>query len=363
MFDMEQAETKDLILHIFKRLFSEPAYRSYPHAGLALQAYHRNTERDIQDLVGWVRDRGVPMTIRLVKGAYWDSDTVRYRQAGWPSPLFEVKAETDANYERLIPILFEHVDLIRPAFGTHNLRTLAAVEAHAESLGLAPEAREYQMIFGMAEPFQQAMVKMGRRVRLYTPVGRLLPGMAYLVRRLLENTSNESFLKKEYVESQPLTLLLAPPQTSTPHPSIKTMDHGHGFVNEPHGDFSQADVRDAMRAGIVSVQSQLGRRWEGRTSNLVLTGPWLESRNPCRPDEVVAHVQSAAVSDLDPIIDRVLRQWENWRHTAPEARSDILRKTAGEMSRRRCELASWPRCSPGRPGIPRPAGTRRRWPS
>ena len=144
IFDMEQAETKDLILHIFKQLFAEPAYRGYPHAGLALQAYHRETERDIQDLVAWVRTHGrAPITIRLVKGAYWDSDTVRYRQAGWPPPLFEHKAETDIQYERLIPVLFEHSDLIRPAFGTHNLRTLAAIEAHAESQGLGPEAREY----------------------------------------------------------------------------------------------------------------------------------------------------------------------------------------------------------------------------
>ena len=158
-----------------------------------------------------------PITIRLVKGAYWDSDTVRYRQAGWPPPLFEHKAETDIQYERLIPVLFEHSDLIRPAFGTHNLRTLAAIEAHAEALGLAPDRREYQMIFGMAEPVQHAMVKLGRRIRLYCPVGRLLPGMAYLVRRLLENTSNESFLQKEYVESQPLTRLLAPPAASAQH--------------------------------------------------------------------------------------------------------------------------------------------------
>ncbi|MDH4083816.1 MAG: proline dehydrogenase family protein [Nitrospira sp.] len=349
IFDMEQAETKSLILDIFKRLFNEPAYRSYPYAGLALQAYHRNTERDIQDLVGWVRDRGVPITIRLVKGAYWDSDTVRYRQAGWPSPLFELKAETDRNYERLIPVLFEHIDLIRPAFGTHNLRTLAAVEAHAELLDLPPDAREYQMIFGMAEPFQQAMVKLGRRVRLYAPVGRLLPGMAYLVRRLLENTSNESFLKKEYVESQPLPQLLAPPQTSPLHPPLNTTKHARSFANEPHGDFSQTDVREAMHAGIVSVRSQLGRRWEYSTSDSRLTGPWLESRNSCKPEEVVAQVQSAAISDLNPAIDQALHGWESWRRTGPEVRSDILRKAAAEMSRRRYELAAWEIFEVGKP--------------
>lgn len=347
IFDMEQAETKDLILHIFKQLFAEPAYRSYPYAGLALQAYHRETERDVKELVAWARTRHAPITIRLVKGAYWDADTVRYRQAGWPPPLFEHKGETDLHYERLIPVLFEHSDLIRPAFGTHNLRTLAAIEAHAESRGLAPDAREYQMLFGMAEPFQQAMVKLGRRVRLYSPVGPLLPGMAYLVRRLLENTSNESFLQKEYVESQPLAQLLAPP--TAPTPFQRTTSNEESFSNEPHSDFSQAEVRQAMRSSIGSVQSQLGRQWHGAASGSRLTGPWLESHNPCRPNEVVAKVQSAALSDLDHIIEQALKQWDPWRRKAPEARSEILRKAASAMSHNRFDLAAWEILEVGKP--------------
>jgi len=349
IFDMEQAETKNLLLDMFKRLFDEPAYRAYPYAGLALQAYHRDTERDIHDLLAWVRRRGVPITMRLVKGAYWDSDTVRYRQAGWPVPLFEQKTETDVNYERLIGVLFQHTSLIRPAFGTHNLRTLAAVEATAESLGLASDAREYQMIFGMAEPFQQAMVKLGRRIRLYTPVGRLLPGMAYLVRRLLENTSNESFLRKEYVESQPLTRLLAPPAAVAHRPDAKAPGGEHSFVNEPHSDFSHANVRSAMQAGIASVRSQLGRRWEGNTSDLTLTGPWLESHNPCRPDELVAQVRSASVADLDAAIQQAHAQFDRWRRRSPEMRAGILRDAASEMSRRRFELAAWEIFEVGRP--------------
>ncbi|MDH4249719.1 MAG: proline dehydrogenase family protein [Nitrospira sp.] len=348
IFDMEQAETKDLILHIFKQLFTEQAYRSYPYAGLALQAYHRETERDVQDLVAWTRTRQAPITIRLVKGAYWDSDTVRYRQAGWPPPLFGHKAETDIQYERLIPVLFEHADLIRPAFGTHNLRTLAAIEAHAEARSLAPEAREYQMIFGMAEPFQQAMVKLGRRVRLYSPVGRLLPGMAYLVRRLLENTSNESFLQKEYVQSQPLAQLLAPP-TGPPQLQHTTTNGGKGFGNEPHSNFSQTAVRKSMQASIGSVQSLLGREWHGGALGIRLTGPWLESRNPCKPTEIVARVQSAAVSDLDRVIEQALTQWDPWRQKAPQARSEILRQAALEMSHRRYELAAWEIFEVGKP--------------
>lgn len=349
IFDMEQAETKNLLLDIFKRLFAEPSYRTYPYAGLALQAYHRETERDIQDLLAWARKRDVPIAIRLVKGAYWDSDTVRYRQAGWPVPLFEQKAETDINYERLIRVLFQHPDLIRPAFGTHNLRTLAAIEAVAESVGLAPEAREYQMIFGMAEPFQQAMVKLGRRVRLYTPVGRLLPGMAYLVRRLLENTSNESFLRKEYVESQPLTRLLAPPAAVAEPAGAKAASGVQGFVNEPHSDFSDANVRSAMQAGIASVRSQLGRCWEADSSEPRLTGPWLASHNPSRPHEMVAQVRSAAVADLDRAIQLAGARFDDWRRRPLERRAEILREAASAMTRRRYELAAWEIFEVGKP--------------
>ena len=345
IFDMEQAETKNLILNIFKRLFSEPSYRAFPYAGLALQAYHRETEQDIHDLLTWTHARGVPITVRLVKGAYWDSDTVRYRQAGRPVPLFEHKTETDINYERLIPILFRNADRIRPAFGTHNLRTLAAIEAHAESLGLAPDAREYQMIYGMAEPFQQAMVKLGRRVRLYTPVGQLLPGMAYLVRRLLENTSNESFLQKEYVQSQPLSQLLAPP-AAVAHSSIAATSVSRSFASEPHSDFSQPPIREAMQAAITSVRSQLGRRWHNPHE---LTGSWIDSRNPYGPNEVVAEVQSASASDLDNAINQALARWDHWRRMVPETRSDIMRKAASEMSRRRLELAAWEIFEVGKP--------------
>jgi RHH-type transcriptional regulator, proline utilization regulon repressor / proline dehydrogenase / delta 1-pyrroline-5-carboxylate dehydrogenase len=349
IFDMEQAETKSLLLDIFKRLFAEPVYRAYPYAGLALQAYHRETEQDVQNLLSWVRTRGAPITIRLVKGAYWDSDSVRYRQAGWPFPLYEQKADTDLNYERLIALLFEQTDLIRPAFGTHNLRTLAVIEAQAESRGLPPASREYQMIFGMAEPFQQAMVKLGRRVRLYCPVGKLLPGMAYLVRRLLENTSNESFLRKEYVESQPLAQLLAPPAPHTHHHDADRPQNARHFSNEPHSDFSQASVRSAMQTGIDSVRSQLGRCWAPSAAQPNLTGPWLDSHNPARPDELVAQVRSATVGDLDAAIRLVVAQFENWRRQPPAARADILYRAASEMQRLRFELAAWEIFEVGKP--------------
>ncbi|MGH7181138.1 MAG: proline dehydrogenase family protein [Nitrospiraceae bacterium] len=350
IFDMEQAETKALLVEIFTRLFMEPSYRIYPYAGLALQAYHRETAGDIEMLLAWVRRRGVPITIRLVKGAYWDSDTIRYRQRGWVVPLFEHKGETDANYESLTHLILSQASLIRPAFGTHNLRSLAYIEAIAESLGLPPKTWEYQMIFGMAEPFQQAVTKLGRRLRLYTPVGDLLPGMAYLVRRLLENTSNESFLRKEYVESQPLSALLAPPVLEglcQTQPSLHTVRQD--FQNEPLRDFSQADSRAAMQNALANVRSQLGRQWRPSSTGLRLNGSLIESRNPGRPDEVVGGLSSASVEDVEQAVRLAVHAGKSWRDTTTEQRIEILRAAASLMRGRRDELAAWEIFECGKP--------------
>ena len=352
IFDMEQADTKTLLVEIFTRLFAEPSYKAYPYAGLALQAYHLETERDIEELLPWVHRRGAPITIRLVKGAYWDSDMIRYRQRGWAVPLFEQKVLTDANYEALTHLILSQTSLIRPAFGTHNLRTLAHIEAVAESLGLPPETWEYQMIYGMAEPFQHAVTQHGRRLRLYTPVGDLLPGMAYLVRRLLENTSNESFLRKEYVESQSLSTLLAPPV----HEGLSQKQHlvsqpagMQEFSNEPQRDFSQAGSRVAMQQALAAVRSQLGRQWTSSSEGLRLTGPGIESRNPGRPDEVVGRLSSASSEDVEQAVRRAVQAREAWRDTTTERRVDIMRAAAALMRTKRDELAAWEIVECGKP--------------
>ncbi len=347
IFDMEQAETKDLLIDIFKALFMEPAYRAWPHAGLAIQAYHRRSGSDVDVLLDWVRARGAPITIRLVKGAYWDADTIRYRQHGWPSPLFAYKFETDAAYETLVARLLAAHSEIRPAFGTHNLRTLAFIEAVAESLGLDAAVWEYQMIYGMAEPFQQAMVQRGRRLRLYTPVGELLPGMAYLVRRLLENTSNESFLRKEYLESQPLSVLLAPPsshQAGAAHSASEIE-----FQNEPLRDFSQADQRAAFAQALDEVRSQLGRQWPVTGRQKSSGGGLLTSRNPGRPDEVIGSVPAASVDEIERAVARARRAWTHWREQSAETRSETLLCAASLMRTRRDRLAAWEIFECGKP--------------
>lgn len=348
IFDMEQAETKDLLLELFRNLFDEPAFRTFPQAGVAMQAYHRETDQDIRSLVAWAERRNCPITIRLVKGAYWDSDTVRYRQAGWPVPLFEHKAETDANYESLVPLLLDHRQIIRPAFGTHNLRTLAVIEAAAEAHQCSPETVEYQMIYGMAEPFQHAMVSHGRRVRLYAPIGRLLPGMAYLVRRLLENTSNESFLRKEYVESQSLTTLLASPAVPATAPPSAT-DKRDSFVNEPHSDFSRQECRTAMQTALEQVRAKLGRTWPSMVRWKQLSGAVMTSRNPARPDEVAATVQAASPTDVAAAVGSAVAAGTAWGLRPAAERIAMMRRAATLMRERRYELAAWEIVEVGKP--------------
>ncbi len=358
IFDMEQAETKDLIVSIFMRLFEEEPYRTFPHAGIALQAYRTDTGDDVQRLLAWTKQRAVPMTIRLVKGAYWDSDAIRYRQRGWPMPLFEQKSQTDVNYESLVRVLLEQSHLIRPAFGTHNLRSLAVIEAVAEALSLPPAVWEYQMIYGMAEPFQHAMSDRGRRLRLYAPVGELLPGMAYLVRRLLENTSNESFLRKEYVESQPLSLLLAPPDGALSQPtSSAPVEHKSSpytssteFVNEPVADFSRASVRAAMVNAIDRRRTHLGERLDVSPLAVHLpTGPDLSTYDPSRPDQRVAVVQTYQPADVAALMKIAEAHAEAWSGRPVADRVAVMRKAAALMRDRRWDLAAWEVFEEGKP--------------
>ena len=166
---------------------------AYSFGGIALQAYLKNTKEDLLGLINWARENGRRVTVRLVRGAYWDHETVISLRQGWPVPVFRQKEETDRNFGELTDILLENTDLVRTAIATHNIRSISHAIALAESKGLPKEAFEFQMINGTAEPVRRALHQMGHRVRVYAPFEELIPGMAYLIRRLLENSTNVSF--------------------------------------------------------------------------------------------------------------------------------------------------------------------------
>ena len=165
--------------------------------------------------------------VRLVKGAYWDTETVEAEARGWEAPVFENKAETDANYERLARQLHAHHGTLRAAFATHNVRSLAAAVVDGRRAGIPDNGYEVQLLYGMAEPVHEAVRLAGFRLRVYAPMGELVPGMAYLVRRLLENTSNESFVRHHFAAREGLDAVPvapAPTAISGPPPAARRED-------------------------------------------------------------------------------------------------------------------------------------------
>lgn len=212
--DLEHHSLRAATFEIFQRLLSEADLRDWPDVGIVVQAYLRDSRQDLDTILAFARRRGLPIAVRLVKGAYWDHETQLAAKQGRPSPVWSEKWQSDANYESLSRVMIENSDVILPAFGSHNVRSLAHAIAVADRLGLPPRTIELQALFGMGDPLKTALVKMNQRLRVYCPMGAWVPGVAYLVRRLLENTANESFLRQSFLENADEDQLLLRPEQS-----------------------------------------------------------------------------------------------------------------------------------------------------
>jgi proline dehydrogenase len=210
--DMESLDSREAVLELVLELLSEDEFATGPSTGLVLQAYLRDSPEQLDEILRWAgaSTRTPPLTIRLVKGAYWDHELVEARQHGWSVPVFEVKADCDRNFEELTRRLLAARPAVRVAVASHNLRSVAHAIAVNRLSGAEDRDLELQVLRGLGDELQEALAARGHRVRTYCPVGDLVAGMAYLVRRLLENTSNESFLN-EQARGTPLAALLAAP--------------------------------------------------------------------------------------------------------------------------------------------------------
>ena len=210
--DMESLDSREAVLELVLEVLAEPEFAGGPSTGIVLQAYLRDSPEQLTTILDWAERsaRTPPLQIRLVKGAYWDHELVQARQHGWSVPVFEVKADCDRNFEALTRRLLQARPLVRVAVASHNLRSVAHAIAASRRLGAEDRDLELQVLRGLGDELQDALASKGFRVRTYCPVGDLVAGMAYLVRRLLENTSNESFLH-EQARGVPLEELLAAP--------------------------------------------------------------------------------------------------------------------------------------------------------
>ena len=355
--DMEHYDVKDLTLDLARDLLGDPEFADMP-AGVVVQAYLKDSRDDLADLIAFSESRAAPLTVRLVKGAYWDTETVVARAEGWPVPVYERKDETDANFERCVRLLHDHHGVVRAAFGTHNLRSLAYAVEYARSRGIADHGFEIQMLHGMAEPVHAAVRRVGLRLRVYAPVGDLVPGMSYLVRRLLENTANESFLRQRFVEGRDLDEVLEPPEAevlppaerSTRRPPTDPADPGP-YPHEPLAEWRRASARTDLEVAVARVAgSGMGRAVpaviDGRE---VRTAATIASVDPACPSTTVAVSASCGPSEAEAALEAARKAWPAWRRAPARERAAVLFRAAEWMRARRADLAALEAFEAGKP--------------
>jgi len=361
-FDMESYAHKNITLELFKTIFTEAEFKDWPHAGIVIQAYLRDAETDLRSLIDWGRARGTRFTVRLVKGAYWDYETIKSRQNGWNCPVYFQKPESDVNFEALSRVLLENESIVTAAFGSHNVRSIAHAQAFADELGIDRSRFEFQLLYGMAGPIKRALVEMGYRVREYCPVGELLPGMSYFVRRLLENTSNEGFLRAKFSENVSAEELLRDPKElvrqnraqlpETTIPAITEDRHhkngasiesppGDIYENSPLVNFVYQESQEKMRTALREMHNRFGEKYP-----LVIGGEkvWTDkltpSVNPSAPKEVVGYVAEAGIPEAERAVKAARTAFDKWSRTPSEERARLLERAAAIMDRRRYELSA-----------------------
>ncbi|MDQ6798798.1 MAG: bifunctional proline dehydrogenase/L-glutamate gamma-semialdehyde dehydrogenase [Actinomycetota bacterium] len=356
--DAEHYEVKDLTLQLFQELLSENEFAE-TEAGIVVQAYLNDSHADLAGLVAFSASRVRPLTVRLVKGAYWDTETVVARAQGWPVPVYQEKAQTDANYERCVRLLHDHHGRVRAAFGTHNLRSLAYAVEYARSLGIDDRGFEIQMLHGMAEPVHAAVRRLGLRLRVYAPVGELVPGMAYLVRRLLENTANESFVRQRFVEGRELDEMLRPPTAAEP-PDPETTPRAATDPTDPTepGLYRREPLaewrHEAVRATFSAAVDRVGRQAtvevpaviDGRE---VMTTSTIWSVDPADPTRNLAVSAACDRAQVDDAVAAADRSWPAWRRTPVGERAAVLFRAAGWLRERRADIAALEVFEAGKP--------------
>ncbi len=329
-FDIEQFAIKELVLRTFERCCERFEF----HAGIALQAYLRSAAADAERLIGWAQRHERVITVRLVKGAYWDYETIHAQQQGWPCPVWSSKAATDACFEDLVGRFIAAAPTtpgsggVRLALGSHNVRSINCAVAHLERTSLPMSALELQMLYGMAEPLKEVAVARGLRLREYVPIGAMIPGMAYLVRRLLENTSNESWLKAGFLQGASNEILLRRPEpraepcaeggveTREPaaalrpvslRPGAAAICGGRPFASEPLRDFHDARQFDAFASAVSAATV------------------------PAAP---------VSVADIEPHLVRAEAAARGWAATSVVRRAEILVEAAAVLRGKRDEVAA-----------------------
>lgn len=341
--DMEQYDFKHIVLACFRQIIMEDEFKTWPNIGLAMQAYLKDTLEDLQQLISLVKERGTAVTIRLVRGAYWDYETVVARQNNWPCPVWENKNDTDYNFEQCLYLLLTSPETIHTAIASHNARSIAYAMALIDQLNIQTDQFEFQMLYGMADSLKQALVKLNYRLRVYVPYGETLPGMAYLVRRLLENSSGQNMLDSGFGDQNSLfdKHCFDAPISSQSSVQLKNISDT-SFKNIPLLRFTNKAQRKKFASTIQQVKQYLGKSYP-----LIINGKEIycdnkiTSLNPANPAQLVGQVSSADQSHADLALDSAREIFPYWSNTSVRQRADYLRRVATLLKTRRMEFAAW----------------------
>lgn len=344
--DPEEFEYRDITLKILKEVLMEDAYLGLENVGIAVQCYLKDSLAIIEDLARWSKARGAlaeqhgwttpgqrgrSIPIRLVKGAYWDAENFRHHKLGYPLPVFSEKWMSDVNYEKTIDLVLSRADHLRAAIASHNVRSLAYAISQAQK---HHRPMEVQMLYGMAPDTEAALVAMGIPVWMYTPMGKLLPSMAYLARRILENASQSSFLLQRLKGANLDDLLRdpteghdvsiwPPPEPQQPlHGVRRVTDLDSPFRNEPLVDYANWGNLETIKIALARLSSLFAKR--ELTSQAIINGKtyrsgsyypqMFASSNPSKPSELITRSYNSRGEAVKAAVAAARAGLPAWHH-------------------------------------------------
>ncbi|MCY4321473.1 MAG: proline dehydrogenase family protein [Bdellovibrionaceae bacterium] len=335
--DMEQYKFKTLFLETFKELLMEKELKNYPHFGIVIQAYLKDSFEDLKQLEEFSNKRGQKLTVRLVKGAYWDSEVLLAKQKNWPIPVWTKKEETDANFENCLSFLFEESQNIKIAVGSHNIRSVACALAYHQKY--PDKSLEFQVLYGMAEGLAHSLKEKDYLVRLYCTVGDLIPGMSYLVRRLLENSANQSFILNSFIKNQTPEKLLMAPKRKKLTKELKTTQNS--FSNFPVLDFNIKENRKKFQQALDDWKDKFPlevplvlKGLEEKSSQI------FERENPSRISQIISQNYFSDKNQAEKAITIANDFFKEWKEWKAEDRIFCLKKLSKLMEKKLFELSA-----------------------
>ncbi len=344
--DAEESDRLDLSLDILEALCADPALDGWRGLGFVVQAYQKRAPFVLDWLIDLAARTSHRLMVRLVKGAYWDSEIKRAQVDGQQDfPVFTRKPHTDVSYLACARKMLDAGDKIFPQFATHNAATLAAILAMAGP-NFAIGDYEFQCLHGMGEPLYDEVVgpaKLNRPCRIYAPVGTHETLLAYLVRRLLENGANASFVHRIQDVAISIADLTADPVAQVgrenplgaPHPAI-ALPHalfGPSRKNSAGLDLSNEATLQTLSETLADTTRQL---WRAGTGDAAPS----DIRNPANPDDLVGHVINSTPAEIDAALTRAAAVAAAWQATPPPDRAAFLLRAADLLEARSNNLLS-----------------------